>query len=120
MKQQLAIAIAVSAIFAGRTVFAQTQWTGGTSSDFNEASNWTDGAPSSFDSHAIVDGGNNLPIQIGANAGTIEIGAISLGSFDSGGHLVQNGGTLIIFGDDIGQESQIGNEADDKYRAENQ
>ena len=87
---------------------AETEWSGATDNNFFNDANWSAGAPSSTNDHAFIDGGQNLPAVIAADTGTIELGAVSLGALETGGHIVQNGGTLIVFGDDLGVESQIG------------
>ncbi len=85
-----------------------TDWTGSTNSDFFNATNWTDGVPSSFDDLATVDGGNNLPIQIAVGTGTVNLGAVRLGSDDQGGSIVQLGGIVVIDGSDLAVESAVG------------
>jgi hypothetical protein len=85
-----------------------TVWTGSANNEFFNPANWTDGAPNSADSVAVMDGGANLPAIIPAGTGTIEIGAIQLGRDDSFGHVIQNGGLLDIRGDVLGIESAIG------------
>lgn len=107
------IAALAAILFCSPLFAADTEWTGGTDNNFFNDSNWTSGAPSSTDDLAIIDGGSNLPATISADTGTVEIGAVSLGRLDAGGHVVQNGGTLVIFGDDIGEESQIGDTAEE-------
>ncbi|MCA9212928.1 MAG: hypothetical protein KDB27_07685 [Planctomycetales bacterium] len=105
----LCLAIAVSVSLRA----ADTTWTGATNNNFFDAGNWSAGAPGSTDDHAFIDGGANLPATIAANTGTVQLGAFSLGSLDAGGHVIQNGGTLVVLGDDIGQESQIGDTSEE-------
>ena len=88
-------------------------WTGDLSDDFFTAGNWDSGVPATEDDIAFIQGGNNLPAVIGAGAGEFTLGAIKLGfDFDAdGGSVVQNGGTLILAADVVGEESVIGDSA---------
>lgn len=114
MKTQLSIAVLFTlTIGASLMRAADTEWTGAADNNFFNDANWTGAAPGSTNDHAFIEGGQNLPATIAADIGTVEIGAVSLGLFDGGGHVVQNGGTLVIYGEDLGVESQIGDAAEE-------
>ena len=114
MKTQLLIAVfLILTIGTSLTRAADTEWTGAADNNFFNDANWTGAAPGSTNDHAFIEGGQNLPATIAADIGTVEIGAVSLGLFDGGGHVVQNGGTLVIYGEDLGVESQIGDAAEE-------
>ena len=110
-RQRVSLCLICSILCMTSSAFGQTEWTGASDNNFFNDGNWSSGAPGSLGDHAIIDGGGNLPAVIAADTGTVEFGAFSLGSFEAGGHVVQNGGTLVIFGDDIGAESQVGDAA---------
>lgn len=102
------VILACAATCPTTLVANDTVWTGSANSDFFNPANWTDGAPTSADAIAVMNGGANMPAVIPAGTGTIELGAIQLGRDDSFGHVIQNGGILDIRGDVLGVESAIG------------
>jgi|GEM_PF-5203777 len=72
-------------------------WTGAVDNQFGVAGNWEGGIPMVDDDLAVIDGGDNLPVIIPESAGELMIGGFQLGSSgDAGGHVVQNGGTLLV------------------------
>ena len=72
-------------------------WTGAIDDQFLNAGNWEGGLPMVDDDLAIIDGGDNLPVIIPESAGEITIGGFQLGtSGDAGGHVIQNGGTVVV------------------------
>ena len=98
MSFRIPLAIALLCITSLTGVAADLIWTGATDSDFLTPGNWDGGAPSSDEDVVIIEGGANLPVIIPLTAETITIGAFQLGSDgDAGGHVVQNGGTLIVY-----------------------
>lgn len=106
--QRSAFLLAIIAATGGTLIAQETSWTGAADSDFANPANWSDGVPGTFDDLAIIEGGANLPVQVAADIGTVQVGAIQIGAEASGGELVQNGGTFIINGDDLGEESAVG------------
>ncbi len=72
-------------------------WTGAVDNDFLNAANWEGGVPDMDDDLAVINNGANLPVVIPESAETITIGGFQLGrSGETGGHVIQNGGTLIV------------------------
>ena len=85
-------------IFDPRTSDAEDRiWTGAVDNQFLNAGNWEGGVPMVDDDLAVIDGGQNLPVVIPESADTITIGGFQLGtSGEAGGHVIQNGGTLVV------------------------
>ena len=72
-------------------------WTGAVDNQFLTAGNWDGGLPNSDEDVIVIDEGDNLPVVIPSDAGTITIGGFQLGTVDDfAGHVVQNGGTLVV------------------------
>lgn len=98
------LALAASGVLAASTPVEaqQTQWTGGTSSDWFNAANWNNGVPGSWSAlgtppyDATIDNGAANPASIGsagAVAGTLVVGKIAAGvlNITAGGGLTVNG-----------------------------
>jgi len=72
-------------------------WTGAVDNQFLTAGNWEGGVPAVDDDLAVIDGGENQPVIIPESAETITIGGFQLGtSGEAGGHVIQNGGTVVV------------------------
>ncbi|MFV2068322.1 MAG: hypothetical protein ACC645_15235, partial [Pirellulales bacterium] len=106
-------ALLIGAFSATPGVAVDRFWSGAIDNDFFTDGNWSPDAtaPGSGTDIAIIDGGANLPAVIAASTGTVTIGGVKLGTAgETGGHVIQNGGTLIIAGDVSGEKSNIGDE----------
>lgn len=94
---KLIAGLAACCVIFTRADAADHEWTGATNNNFFTAGNWTNGAPVGPTELAVINGGPNLPAIIGAATGTVELGGFQLGtSGATGGHVIQEGGTLIV------------------------
>ena len=86
--------VSILALVTATPALAQTAWTGGTSTDWFNAGNWTNGVPASVDTTIDTNSPNATVIGAsGAQTNTLYVG------FNSNGTLtIQNGGTLSTGG----------------------
>ena len=72
-------------------------WTGNVDNQFLTEGNWDGGIPNTDEDLVVIDGGSNLPVIIPESTDMITIGGFQLGtSGEAGGHVIQNGGTLVV------------------------
>lgn len=95
LRQLSALLIAVA--FTSTTLAEDRIWTGAADNQFLNAANWDGGLPENDEDVIVIDGGENLPVVIPAGTDTITVGGFQLGtSGDASGHVIQNGGTMIV------------------------
>ncbi len=113
MKRRIIISLMSLFMLSGSPSLADDKtWTGSVDNDFLTDGNWSGGVPASDEDIAIIEGGNNLPVVMSDSIGERQLGALKLGEFEAAGSLVQNGGTLNIVADTLGEETFIGLDAE--------